>query len=297
MSQDGVSSCLALVPSSTGQHGRDMWAHAHSRNKGEASRFQETHSIMTIDVVKMSIAQQGSIVALLCSLPLDIVAHLFLFGDLGDYFCMGIACHALHSGIWQQPQFWVALGGPSFVDHLGSIKLWPRGPEQMAMSFRRWMFDLEGPWIQNLELLAQSENPIEMFHEALSRIQGLRQEDIASIDIWRLVHAASSAMRRISRSADCDVATSFAKRCRGRPDIFNGSQLEVITAELDTVQERVLEQQLWSFQEDDEKRNPWGSSIADLFDSKQTWSSIGGHESLCLSLGFQSITDDDPSFI
>jgi len=141
--QDGLSS-----GSSTGQHGSSN--QLVSRCKG-ADVFSEREFLLD---------------ALLCGLPSDIVGHIFLFGNLSDvYNCVGVCSRGLHEGVWQQPDFWMALGGPVFLENFTSAPSLIDPSATTISAFRRWVYCLDGEWIEELERLALDDTPATLLEE------------------------------------------------------------------------------------------------------------------------------------
>jgi len=243
---------------------------------------------------------------LLCSLPADIVGHIFLFGDLSDVKnCVGVCSRKAYEGIWQQPEFWMALGGPVFLENFE----WPKSalgvpapidPSAATVAaFRRWIYRLSGEWIQELEHLAQDETPVNFLEEVLSRIQGLRPDDVCKGEAWRVIQVVVQAMQRLQPS-ECgtDVAVALVDCCDRCQDVFNNSQLSSLKSELGNLQERALQQQLWSTEdpEDEKPLDPWSldswSLDLDLSESKPLTGACGGHTGRCLSMGFLAVMDE-----
>jgi len=283
--QDGLSS-----RSSTGQHGSSN--RFVSRCKGAEVFSQEE---VPFD-------------ALLCGLPSDIAGHIFLYANLGDvYNCVGVCSRGLHEGVWRQPEFWMALGGPVFLDNFdcprSTLALAAPGsvdPSAATVSaFRRWVYCLDGEWVEELERLAQDESAVTLLEEAASRIQGLRPDDVCNRDLWRVVQVVAKAMQRLEPAhSGTQAAVALVERCERCQDVFNNSQLSSLKSELGNLQERALQQQLWSTEElgDEKPLDPWSldpwSLNLDLYDSKPLTGALGGHKNHCLSLGFLAVMDE-----
>jgi len=281
--QDGPSS-----GSSTGQHGSSN--QLVSRCKGAM--------VLTNGEVQLE--------ALLCGLPADIIGHIFLFGNLSDVKnCVGVCSRELYEGVWQQPEFWMALGGPVFLENFEFPKKAldvPIDPSAATITgFRRWVYGLDGAWIEELERLAQDESPVTLLEEALNRIQGLRPEDVCNGEIWRVVQVIVQAMQHLQPAhGGTDVAVNLVECCDRSQDVFNNSQLSSLKSELGNFQERVLQQQLWSTEdpEDEKALDPWSldSWSLDLDDyspnSKPLTGVYGGHQGRCLQMGFLAVMDE-----
>jgi len=275
--QDGLSS-----GSSTGQHGSSNQLVSQRK---DAHVFSKKEFLLD---------------ALLCGLPSDIVGHIFLFGNLGDvYNCVGVCSRGLHEGIWQQPDFWMALGGPVFLENFapapGSLDL-----SAVAISaFRRWVYCLDGEWIEDLERLALDDTPATLLEEAVSRVQGIRPNDVCDKDLWRVVQVVVQAMQRLQPGhGSTQTAAALVECCDRHRDVFNSSHLSSLKSELGNLQERALQQQLWSTEdpEDDKPLDPWSLDSwkldLDQYDSKPLAGAYGGHNGHCLSLGFLAVMDE-----
>jgi len=275
--QDGLSS-----GSSTGQHGSSN--QLVSRCKG-ADVFSEREFLLD---------------ALLCGLPSDIVGHIFLFGNLSDvYNCVGVCSRGLHEGVWQQPDFWMALGGPVFLENFTSAPSLIDPSATTISAFRRWVYCLDGEWIEELERLALDDTPATLLEEAVSRIQGLRPNDVCDKDLWRVVQVVVQAMQRIQpASVGTQTAVALVECCDRRQDVFNSSHLSSLKSELGNLQERALQQQLWSTEDPDDEKilDPWSfdswNANFDQYDSKPLTGAYSGHQGHCLSLGFLAVMDE-----
>lgn len=241
------------------------------------------------------------------SLPLDVVAHMLLFVEPRDVFhSVGVSCLQLHADIWQQTDFWLALGGPLFVQILheaGSSTLSSSlavGP--VIGAFRRWVFGIEGSWSQGLLELADHGTPFEALSEVLSLTQGLCEGDAPDHDIWGLTKAAVIAMRR-STSCDkdsCRVATLLVRCCQKRPGVFDSAQLAELTSSLGSLQERVLQQDLnFTATLDTEQGltfDHWDVPGSDtMLISKEmsaTSLQVGGQQGKCLALSFLAVLEE-----
>jgi hypothetical protein len=238
--------------------------------------------------------------ALLCGLPSDIVGHIFLYANLGDvYNCVGVCSRGLYEGVWNQPQFWMALGGPVFLDSFeqSGVELCPA--THAVSAFRRWVYCLDGEWVEELERLAQDETPATLLEETANRIQGLRPDDVSNKDLWRIVQIVVKAMQHLEPAqSGTEVATSLVERCDRCQDVFNNSQLSSLKTELGNLQERALQQQLWSTDDlrDEKPLDPWSldpwSLNLDQYDSKPLSGAFGGHGGHCLSMGFLAVMDE-----
>eukprot|EP00746_Dinoflagellata_sp_MGD_P071957 gnl/MRDRNA2_/MRDRNA2_29249_c0_seq1.p1 gnl/MRDRNA2_/MRDRNA2_29249_c0~~gnl/MRDRNA2_/MRDRNA2_29249_c0_seq1.p1 ORF type:complete len:342 (+),score=65.43 gnl/MRDRNA2_/MRDRNA2_29249_c0_seq1:131-1027(+) len=238
--------------------------------------------------------------ALLCGLPSDIVGHIFLYADLGDvYNCVGVCSRGLYEGVWQQQGFWMALGGPVFLDSVHT-PLELESAIDTVSAFRRWVHCLDGDWVGELERLAQDETPLTLLEEATSRVQGLRPDDVSNRDLWRVVQAVVKAMQRLEPAhPGPQVAASLVERCDRCQDVFNNSQLSSLKTELGNLQERALQQELWSADDlGDEKPldpwslDPWSLNLDQYDDSKPLSGAFGGHRGHCLSMGFLAVMDE-----
>lgn len=282
--QDGLS-----PRSSTGQHG----------SSNQLVSYSKGAEVLSDGEVPFD--------SLLSGLPSDIVGHIFLFGSLSDvYNCVGVCSLRLHKGVWQQPDFWMALGGPVFLEKLDFPKsaLVSAAPDldpaaTTISAFRRWLYCLDGEWIEELERLALDETPEVVLEEAFSRIQGLQLGDVCDSDLWRVIQVVAQAMQRLN-PAHCSTQTAVAlvECCNRRQHVFNFSQLSSLRSELGNLQERALQQQLWSTEshEDEKPLDPWTldtwSLDLDQYDSKPLTGAFGGHQGQCLSLGFLAIMDE-----
>lgn len=239
-------------------------------------------------------AHQGSsnLLVTLCGLPFDLVAHIFVFGDLGDVLhCAGSTCRALQHGIWQQPDFWVALGGPAFVEVLGSAAQSSMGVGPLRSSFRRWVFGIDAEWSQALEQHAACNPPAQTLRDFLDRIHGLHKEDASHEDICRLTRAATHAVQRLTALdfEGSDVAAALVTCCHTRKDLFCDAQLCELRTAVSSIQERVLQEKLLE-EDDDDVIDPWclSSHLPDA-DSNPP---ISSHSGKCLSLGFLAVMEE-----
>lgn len=241
---------------------------------------------------------------LMSNLPLDILAHMLLFGELQDVFhSVGVSCPQLYAAIWRQPDFWLALGGPVFVKVLqengnAAPSLQPAIGTVFG-TFRRWIFGIEGSWSQRLMELADQGEPSEALSEVLSITQGLCEGDATDHDVRGLTTAAVVAMRRLESSdkESCRVATLLVQSCHKRQGVFKDAQLDELTSALGSLQERVIHLDLdFSLLVDKEEGlsfDPWEMSDemlspeelpAPLFE-------VGGQQGRCLALSFLAVLE------
>jgi len=201
--------------------------------------------------------------------------------------------------------------GPVFLENLEFSKSaldsptpGPIDPSAVTITaFRRWVYCLDGEWIEELERLSRDEDPVTMLEEAVSRIQGLRPGDVSNGDLWRIVQAASQSMQRLRpANPSTEAAVALIECCSKCQDVFNNSQLASLKSELGNLQEWALQQQLWSTEDpkDEKPLDPWclDSFSSDLdqyddyYDAKPASGAIWGHKGQCLSMGFLAVMDE-----
>jgi hypothetical protein len=242
---------------------------------------------------------------LMSNLPLDILAHMLLFGELQDVFhSVGVSCPQLYAAIWRQPDFWLALGGPVFVKVLqengnAAPSLQPAIGTVFG-TFRRWIFGIEGSWSQNLMELANQGDPSEAIREVLSLSQGLCAGDATDHDVWCLTKAAVDAMRRLKSfdKESCMLAGRFVQCCQKRQSVFNNAQLAELTSAVGSLQERVIQQDLDSSTSLVDKEaglsfDPWDISdeIMGFKDLDAPPLQFGGQQGKCLALSFLAVLE------
>lgn len=234
----------------------------------------------------------AALVAQFCALSSDVVANIFCFGHLSDVLNVaGTTCRTLHHGVWAQPQFWIALGGPAFVEHLGCGTVSSLGARIVTGAFRRWFYHIEDNWCGSLEQIAECNLPVEVFHEAHDYVRGLTLEDVTCADMWRLVHVITRSMQASSASDEdaSDAASAFVARCCARTDLFGHEQLTALSAELGELQERSLQEKL-STEHPEDVLDPW--ALADDSYSLETQPPVCGHTGRCLSASFLAVMDE-----
>jgi hypothetical protein len=242
-------------------------------------------------------------------LSADILANIFLFGNLSDVKnCVGVCSPQLHEGVWQQPEFWMALGGSVFLENFKFPKPASGVPAPIDLptatitAFRRWVYCLDGEWIEQLERQAHDETPVTLLDEAHSRIQGLRPDDLCNGEVWRVVQVIVQAMQRL-QPAHCgiEVAVTLVETCNRCQYVFNNSQLSSLKSELGNLQERALQQQLWSTEDPEDEKpldpwslDPWSLELDDCFSKPLTGVHGGhtGHTDRCLTMGFLAVMDE-----
>lgn len=295
-------STQASAWSSTGRHGHTTRTASRQQCKDVEWSEQKNLFVATVQASKAVASQQGpsaGLVTLVYALPSDIVAHIFLFSHLADVLnCAGLTCRTMNLGVWQQVDFWIALGGPAFVEVLTPAAPPPMDATLVLAAFRRWVFGIEGDWSQELQRLAACELPLAALQDAHDRMQGLRRAEVPHEDISRLVSAVLHAMERLTVSdVDAiDIAAALVARCQARQDLFDESQLDDIGATLGIVQERALQHKLDTLRpldDEEEVLDPWEwESNANLEVHKQAHAPIGGHTGRCLSLAFLAVMDE-----
>merc|ERR1719335_1131110 len=99
-------------------------------------------------------------------------------------------------------------------------------------------------------------------------------------------------------SSGSEAAAALVERCDRFQDVFNSSQLCSLKTELGNLQERALQQQLWSTEDlqDEKILDPWSfdswNANFDQYDSKPLTGAYSGHQGHCLSLGFLAVMDE-----
>lgn len=134
-------STQASAWSSTGRHGHTTRTASRQQCKDVEWSEQKNLFVATVQASKAVASQQGpsaGLVTLVYALPSDIVAHIFLFSHLADVLnCAGLTCRTMNLGVWQQVDFWIALGGPAFVEVLTPAAPPPMDATLVLAAFRR----------------------------------------------------------------------------------------------------------------------------------------------------------------
>merc|ERR1719265_1973667 len=190
---------------------------------------------------------------LLGGLMPELVADVFAFTELSDVLnCAGLACRGLHNSVWRQPDFWVALGGPAFVDSL-QVADRPTSIVPMIGSFRRWVFGLDGDWSLQVEQTGSYGHPADALRSVLGYVQALQKGDASLSDIWRLVRAAESAMQRadVQDGVLMKAASELVGICAKRGDIFGSIDIKDLHTAFAAMEKRAEQRK------DADERNHW----------------------------------------
>jgi len=221
----------------------------------------------------------------LTGLTTDLAAHVFAFTELSDVLhCAGVACRSLHNTIWRQPDFWVALGGPVFVDSL-CVAERPTSIVPMIGSFRRWVFGLDGDWSSQVEQLGSLGHPSDALRSVLDYVQVLQEGDAQLTDIWRLVRAAESAMQRadVQDNVLLRVASELVATCQKRKDIFGAVDNKDLSAALVAMEKRAEQVK------NADERNQWFFRDEAQSNEQETWHSADAND--LLSLEFLAVME------
>lgn len=212
-------------------------------------------------------------VRILGGLTTELAANVFAFTELSDVLnCAGLACRGLQKSIWCQPDFWVGLGGPLFVDSLCATGR-PSTIAPMIGSFRRWVFGLDGDWSLQVEQLGSIGHAADALRSVLGYVQVLQAGDAALCDVRRLVRAAEGAMQRADGRDDklLRVASELVDTCQKRQDIFGSIDTKDLNAALVAMEKRAEQERStdernhWFFSDEVEPSDPraWHASDAD----------------------------------
>jgi len=266
------------LPSFTGQCGRDIQDHED----------QGTGDNNAIVLQKAHHNSNNALADLLCGLTTDLVADVFAFTELRDVLnCAGLACRSVHNTIWRQPDFWVGLGGPVFVDSL-CIAERPRSIVPMIRSFRRWVFGLDGEWSLNVEQLGSFGHPADALRSVLGYVQVLQPGDAELSDVWRLVRSAENAMQRadVKDNVLVGAASELLDVCQKRQDIFGSVDIKDLHAALVAMEKRAEqdknadERNRWFFSDEAESNEQRTQHAADDFLSPLAFLAVmDNHES------------------
>lgn len=271
-----VAGCvLQELQSSTGQRGHE-------------EESMEDEDPVTEEALALSSAQDPNLVAaqLLGGLTVDLAAEIFSFTELSDVRnCAGLACRGLHNVIWRQPDFWVGLGGPVFVDSLCLSKR-PSSVVPMIRCFRRWVFGLDGDWSLQLEQMGSASHPSDALRAVLNYVQVLQVGDADLSEIWRLVRAGENAMQRADAQDDAlvEVASELVATCQKRQDIFGTIDSKDLNAALVAMEKRATQEKLA------DERNHWFFSD-EAVSNEQGASNTADADLSLLSLDFLAVMD------
>jgi len=264
------------LPSFTGQCGRDVQDHEDQRaGHSNAIVLQKTHCNPNNEAAH-----------LLCSLTTDLVADVFAFTELRDVLnCAGLACRSFHNTIWRQPDFWVGLGGPVFIDSLCAAER-PVSIVPMIRSFRHWVFGLDGEWSLNVEQLGSIGHPADALRSVLGYVQVLQPGDAELSDIWRLVRAAENSMQRadVKDNVLLGVASELVDACQKRQDIFGSVDIKDLHAALVAMEKRAEqdnradERNHWFFSDEAESNEQGTQHAADDLLSLSFLAVMDNHE-------------------
>jgi len=248
----------------------------------------EDEDPVTEEALALSSAQDPNLVAaqLLGGLTVDLAAEIFSFTELSDVRnCAGLACRGLHHVIWRQPDFWVGLGGPVFVDSLRLTKR-PSSIVPMIRCFRRWVFGLDGDWSLQLEQMGSASHPSDALRAVLSYVQVLQVGDADLSEIWRLVRAGENAMQRADAQDDAlvEVASELVATCQKRQDIFGTIDSKDLNAALVAMEKRATQEKLA------DERNHWFFSD-EAVSNEQGASNTADADLSLLSLDFLAVMD------
>jgi len=282
---DRYNSLRSLMPVSAGCVPQELPSLTGQRGQG----LQCQESIAEQAIVLQKAAQNSNCVAaqLLGGLTTDLAASVFAFTELSDVLnCAGLVCRGLHSAIWRQPDFWVALGGTVFADSLRGTER-PTTIVPMLGSFRRWVFGLDGDWSLQVEQLGSFGHPADALRSVLGYVQVLQKGDAELSDIWRLVRAAESAMQRADVQDDVllGVASELVSIADKRSDIFGAVDNKDLSAALMAMEQRAEQGK------NADERNRWFFSDEADSNEQGAWAASDADHSL-LSLSFLAVMDD-----
>jgi hypothetical protein len=263
------------LPSSTGQHG-------HVEEEDEDASAEQAIVLSWTSPQDPNLASAK----LLGGLTPDLAAHVFSFTELSDVLnCGGVACRGLHNAIWCQPDFWVAVGGPAFVNSFRCTER-PTSIVPMIGCFRRWVFGLDGDWSLQVEQLGSCGHPTDALRSVLGYIQVLQVGDAALSDIWRLVRAAENAMQRaeVQDKVVLSVASELVATCQKRQDILGSVDNKDLTTALEAMEKRAEKEKLV------DERNHWFFSDETDSSEQSPWHTTNEDHNL-LSLSFLAVMD------
>merc|ERR1719235_581102 len=141
----------------------------------------------------------------------------------------------------------MALGGPVFTESLHGIGQMPNSFRPVLVSFRRWVFGIDGDWSLALEQRASGMHPFNVLEEVIGVVKILHQGDTQSEDVSRLVRVSESAMQRAdlrdkrTRSVASDLVAVCIEASIAQ-EIFTSVDLEILTTALASMEERAKQQ-------------------------------------------------------
>jgi hypothetical protein len=255
--------------------------------RGQHPQFQDSTAEQAIVLQKAAQDLNCGALQLLGGLTTDLAANVFAFTELGDVLnCAGLVCRGLHTAIWRQPDFWLALGGPVFADSLRGAER-PTTIVRMRDSFRRWVFGLDDDWSLQVEQIGSFGHPSDALRSVLGYVQVLQKGDAELLDIWRLVRAAESAMQRADVQDDVllGVALELVSICQKRSDVFGAVDIKDLNAALTAMEKRAEQEK------NADEGNRWFFSDEVDSDEQEAWAASYADHSL-LSLSFLAVIDD-----
>jgi len=181
------------------------------------------------------------LVPFMSTLPMDLVSNMMVFVDMADSKnTLALTCRTLRKNVWDQKEFWLAFGGPCFLQESSQELKMTRSVAATRDTFRRWVFGITYGWSHQFANRVDDVSPGEALQDAYFLIAGLSRGDAPTRDICQLVDATVRAIGRSADDEDDSLATALVLRCRNRYDLLSSKQLRDLEVALDDAAERAM---------------------------------------------------------
>jgi hypothetical protein len=178
---------------------------------------------------------------------------MMVFADMVDTKnTLALTCQTLYKSVWEQKDFWLALGGPCFLQESSQELQMLYSATATRSVFRRWVFGISHGWSHRFATRVEELSPGEALQDAYFLMSGLSRFDAPARDICHLVDATVRTIGRSADDEDDSLATALVHRCRSRTDLLGSKQIRDLEVALDEAAERAMLRHVQAAEDDAE---------------------------------------------
>jgi len=165
---------------------------------------------------------------------------------------LALTCRTLCKSVWDQKEFWLAFGGPYFLQESSQELKMIHSVTATRSAFRRWVFGIGTGWSHHFVKRANELSSAAALQDAYFLLSGLSREDASARDLSRFIEATVQAIDRSTDDEDDSLATAFVIRSRSRADLLGSKLLRDLEEALDDAAERAILRHIQTAEDDAE---------------------------------------------
>jgi len=186
----------------------------------------------------------------------ELLSNMMTFVDMADAKnTLALTCWTLCKSVWDQKEFWLAFGGPYFLQESSQELKMMHSVTATRSAFRRWVFDIMPCWSHHFATRANELSSAAAIQDAYFLLSGLSREDASAADLSRFIDATIQAINRSTDDEDDSLATAFVVRSRSRADLLGSKLLRDLEHALDDAAERAILRHIQTAEDDAEDKD------------------------------------------